>query len=409
MLKHPQILRLVLLLIAALGVAAGSKLYGEDPAGPVPAKVEGAGENAPFSLVMIKYRGGSWDPPGEMEQHAKELIPYFLKWLNSKKLVTAKEQTVVLRLADPRIANYPILFITGHFTAPISDLERQNLKAYLERGGFIFFDDCGGYISALQSLGSFAVQFHQVMLSIFPEGKFQALPADHEIYRVPFEFPKALPNFCGVDNNNGPDSPSKPRKGAGGEGFFYRGRMMAFFSDADIGCAWNVKDRESLRGKTPWWEDQPFKIGANVVLYALKHRGEKLSSDTVMVDGWKKFVDFMNLFAGAQRRVIRETEKLQSLNPQSDEWNKTLKEAGEFQKYLTGSGRVVFEQAGAEFGNTVSREMQLDLDEIRTHMDNAAQSLQKNDTAAALSEEQKALSGMTDILRAIQDTSASVD
>ncbi len=224
-----------------------------------------AAEEAPFTFVMIEYSGGSWkDVRSEQDQHVKSFIPNFLKWLNSKKLVSAKEQVEVLKLSDPRIYDYPMLFMNGHFAFEISDPEKQSLKTHLERGGFLYIEDCGGTLADLQAHGSFAKQIHEVVQSMFPEGKFQVLPVSHDVYRFPFEFPNGLPNIYGQENDPSPESPAKPRKGQGGEGFYYRGRMIAFFSDADTCCGWNFNGSEH-------WGDTPFKVGANIVTYALTH------------------------------------------------------------------------------------------------------------------------------------------
>jgi hypothetical protein len=222
-------------------------------------------EEPPFVFVMIEYSGGSWqDVRAEQEAHVKAFIPQFMKWLNLKKLVAARETGEVLRLSDARIFNYPLLFITGHFAFQISEPEKQNLKAHLERGGFLFIDDCGGTSADLAAHGNFATQTHQILQGILPEGKWQTLPPGHDVYRFPFDFPNGLPNIMGAENDASPESPGKRRKGAGGEGFFYRNRMVAFFSDSDIGCGWDFNG-------VGHWGDIPYKVGANVILYALTH------------------------------------------------------------------------------------------------------------------------------------------
>lgn len=224
-----------------------------------------AGGEPAFTFVMIEYSGGSWqDVRAEQEAHVKNFIPNFLKWLNVKKLVTAKEQPEVLKLSDAKIFNFPFMFINGHFPITMSDIEKQNLKLHLERGGFLYIEDCGGSIQDLAARGSFAKQIHEIVQGLFPEGKFQTLPVSHDIYRFPFEFPAGLPNIYGEDNNPAPESAGKKRKGQGGEGFYHKGRMIAFYSDADACCGWDFNG-------SGHWGDIPFKVGANVVTYALTH------------------------------------------------------------------------------------------------------------------------------------------
>ncbi len=221
-------------------------------------------------FVMIKYKGGSWDPAlskeDEMEEHVQSYIPNFLRWLNtnSKKFISTDEKVELLWLSDKRIFDYPMLFITGHFDFTLSDKEKQNLKEYLERGGFLYVEDCGGSLALLKRYGRFDVRMKKEIQALFPEGEFKVLPSDHDIYQFPYKFPHGLPNMNGENSDKSPESPTKKRKDHGGEGFYYRDRMMVFHSDTDSCCgwAWNGEDM---------WGDIPFQIGANVVVYAMTH------------------------------------------------------------------------------------------------------------------------------------------
>jgi hypothetical protein len=132
-------------------------------------------------------------------------------------------------------------------------------------------------------------------------------------------------------------------------------------------------------------------------------RGDVPVAETMVTDGMRRFVDLVNLLAEEQRQVLRDTAKLKTLDPQSAEFRETLKATIEAQKRITERARAAFEQAAKEFGNAVSKEMLLDLDETRTHMENALKNLEKNELDAAQTEEHKALTGLSDILRDIDD------
>ncbi len=227
-------------------------------------------------FVMIEYEGGSWNPGSarrEMLDHAKHFIPIFLRWLNSKHKSSSTneilwhEEVKLLRLSDDQIFDYPILFITGHYDYAFSDKEKENLKKYLERGGFLYIEDCGGPLEMQKKYGRFATRIKTEIKELFPDGKFKVLPFSHDIYQLPYKFPNGLPNING-ENNNGtfdpPESPKKKRKAEGGEGFYIGDRMIAFYSDADTCCGW------VLNGKGPW-KDIPFQVGANIIYYALTH------------------------------------------------------------------------------------------------------------------------------------------
>ena len=47
----------------------------------------------------------------------------------------------VVDLASPELFRFPFVFLTGHLPVRFNQQESANLKAYVERGGFIFIDD----------------------------------------------------------------------------------------------------------------------------------------------------------------------------------------------------------------------------------------------------------------------------
>ncbi len=258
-------------ILASIGIVLGQRL---PPGEKDFLEVE---ESTKHHFVMIEYEGGSWDPAGhsrgEMLDHAKYFIPNFLRWLNLNHKKSSANETLwdeevqLLQFSDKRIFDYPMLFIAGHYDYTFSDKDRQNLKEYLKRGGFLYIEDCGGSLENLKQNGRFATRIKNEIKALFPEGEFKVLPFNHDIYQIPNKFPYGLPNING-ENNNGtfdpPESPTKKRKAKGGEGFYYQGRMIAFYSDVDTCCGW------VLNGKGPW-RDIPFQVGENIVTYVMTH------------------------------------------------------------------------------------------------------------------------------------------
>jgi hypothetical protein len=76
-------------------------------------------------------------------------------------------------------AQTPVLFISGRDVIRMSDAQKQNLRAYVEQGGFIFADACcvGG---------AFETSFKQLMAEVFPEPqlKLRPLDIDHPIWTM---------------------------------------------------------------------------------------------------------------------------------------------------------------------------------------------------------------------------------
>jgi hypothetical protein len=217
---------------------------------------------------MLRYTGGSWglfEEKVEMKDHQARYIPNFLRWLNAHHIVQTEEKVLLLDLADDRLFNYPLLFITGHYSFELNEKERSNLKTHLENGGLLWIEDCGGLEKAFARHGKFSDRSRKLMKEIFPDGEFQVLPFDHDLYQFPFSFPRGLPPLVGR-NNDQSGNPDKVRKLNGGEGFFTQGRLLAFYSDADMCCEWRHNGKEPSK-----WGDTPFKMGANIVVHAMTH------------------------------------------------------------------------------------------------------------------------------------------
>jgi hypothetical protein len=219
-----------------------------------------------FRLAYVKYEGGSYHHArGEMISHEEQLVPNMLDSIRKKVKLNVASSPEIVTFEDKKLFECPIFFITGHYRFTVKPGDIDQLREYIKRGGFAYIEDCGGLDFALTQFGSFFEQMHEVLQKAFPEGEFRVLPNDHDIYKYPYEFPKGLPNFFGRNNDGRPpDTAGKLRKHNGGEGFFVGNTMVAFLGDADNCCGWTGKSQSG---------DGPFKMAANVVIYAMTHPG----------------------------------------------------------------------------------------------------------------------------------------
>lgn len=76
---------------------------------------------------------------------------------------------------DEKIFEYPVIFMTGHYTFKFSDKEVAALRKYLDRGGFLIADACCGQ-------KAFDTSFRELVKQLYPDKEFAPLPADHPIY-----------------------------------------------------------------------------------------------------------------------------------------------------------------------------------------------------------------------------------
>jgi hypothetical protein len=147
--------------------------------------------------------------------------------------------------ASPEIFNYPFLHMTGHGRWDVTPAEAQNLRTYLEGGGFLHIDDNYGLDPYVRP----------ALKKIFPELSLVEVPFSHPVYHQRFAFANGLPKIHEHDK--------KPPKGYG---LMYKGRMVVFYSvETDLGDGW--EDPEVHNDK-PDARLKALQMGANLVQYA---------------------------------------------------------------------------------------------------------------------------------------------
>jgi hypothetical protein len=80
-----------------------------------------------------------------------------------------------LRADSKSLYEYPVLFMTGHYTFRLEAAEIEALRRYLSRGGVLMANACCGK-------EEFDASFRAMAEALFPDAPLTALPADHPIY-----------------------------------------------------------------------------------------------------------------------------------------------------------------------------------------------------------------------------------
>ncbi|HOE10805.1 MAG TPA: DUF4159 domain-containing protein [bacterium] len=194
-----------------------------------------------LSIARLKYGGG-----GDWYSNASSL-PNLLAALRERLEMTFPKQESVVAPSDPALAGYPILYMNGHGTVRFTEAERERLRDYLHRGGFLWADDNYGMDSS----------FRSEMQQLFPDHPLVELPHDHPIYHYFYSFDAGPPKIHLHDG--------LPAQGLG---IYLDGRLVVFYTyQCDIG------DGMESQGVHP--EDPPEKheaalqMGINIVLFAL--------------------------------------------------------------------------------------------------------------------------------------------
>ena len=167
--------------------------------------------------------------------------------------ILVEEPHLVLELDDDRIFEYPVLYLCEPGYWNMSEEQVERLREYLNRGGFILFDDFGGQREWFL--------FYEQMKRVFPDKEPQEIPPDHPIWDIYFEVdPVAAPSLVSRrEYNQGEDRYMAY--------FDDKGRMMALANhNQDIGDGWEWPERDFADASTI-----SFQIGINFVVYALTH------------------------------------------------------------------------------------------------------------------------------------------
>ena len=197
-----------------------------------------------FKIAKLKYEGG-----GDWYANPTAL-PNLIDFINGQSNVKIAPTEEVVEAGGSQIYQYPYVYLTGHGNINLSNSEAQNLRKYLESGGFLHIDDNYGLEKYNYA--------RREMKKVFPDQEFTELPYTHDIYSEHFDFPNGLPKIHEHDGN--------PPKGYA---LFHEGRVVVFYTvETDLGDGWEDvqvhNDPEEVREKA-------LQMGANIVLWAINH------------------------------------------------------------------------------------------------------------------------------------------
>ncbi|HTE45025.1 MAG TPA: DUF4159 domain-containing protein [Gemmatimonadaceae bacterium] len=162
--------------------------------------------------------------------------------------------SAIVRLDQPEMFKYPIAYLSEPGGWNMNDAELQGLKRYIERGGFIIFDDIEGapnpdYLNLL-------AQWHRV----FPRSVPVRLTNDHPIFncffgvdlsKIPSKMRRVPAEYLGIFEDNDPKK-----------------RMVAIIDNyADIGefIEWSDEGFNVVPA------NEAYKLWVNYFVYALTH------------------------------------------------------------------------------------------------------------------------------------------
>jgi Domain of unknown function (DUF4159) len=206
-------------------------------------------------VPKLSHGGGADDAPAAlnnlltvMERQLQMRVDY------DKRLVAP---------TDPKLYDYPIVFMHGRRSFRFSPAERKGIKDFLDRGGFIFAD-------SICASKEFAGALRDELKAIYPDAQFTRIPPSHAIFTNEFHG-FSLPSVELRDPQIRADSDPLTAKLVKTtpllEGLEIDGRIAVILSPYDISCALERGASLECKGYVP---ADAARIGANVLLYALQ-------------------------------------------------------------------------------------------------------------------------------------------
>ena len=107
----------------------------------------------------------------------------FLSTVASETSISTSRRFKPVKLGEKEIFRFPFAVMTGEGSFSLTDSERENLKLYLEKGGFLL-------ASAGCSGTEWGDSFRHEIETIFPDRKLDEVPMSHPIFRTIFDVEK---------------------------------------------------------------------------------------------------------------------------------------------------------------------------------------------------------------------------
>ena len=218
-----------------------------------------------FTFVRVRYRpapGGFW--PGRRPSwiHGYPLAERnLMKIMNEVSLLGGREEINTVTLDDPELFRYPIAYLIEVGWWTVTDREAAGLRAYLQKGGFLFIDDfkTEGWRGVP---GGGWEPFAETMRRVLPGVQFFDMAPNDPVFHTFFEindldhFPQAYvggdPIFKGIFEDNDRHK-----------------RLMAIINyNTDVSQFWEW----SGRGLRPFNQtNEAYKLAVNYLIYGLTH------------------------------------------------------------------------------------------------------------------------------------------
>lgn len=191
-----------------------------------------------YQLAFLKYGGG-----GDYYANPTALTN-LITFCNKNLGTSIEKEAPYVEVGSTDLFLYPYIHMTGHGNVVFSSQEVENLRTYLEGGGFLHIDDNFGMD-----------EFIRIELKkVFPNNELVEIPFDHDIFHQKYDF-NGLPK---IHEHSG----ERPQAFA----IIVDGRIVCLYThETDLSDGWEDpevhNDPENKR-------QEALKMGANILMYA---------------------------------------------------------------------------------------------------------------------------------------------
>jgi hypothetical protein len=200
---------------------------------------------APVLVNKLRYGTGSdWQNDPDDVRNLVAIISRDWKSLLTWQIVDPNRASV------SELLQAPIIFFNGHHAPVFNAIGEQNLREFVEQGGFIFADACC-------SSPDFDRGFQALMKKLFPEEEYKLRPLadDHPVWRARHLLSPDVHPLQGIEHGC---------------------RTVVIYSPADLSCFWNQAEQSPAHRSVI----KSLKIGQNVIDYAT---GREMPADKLTV------------------------------------------------------------------------------------------------------------------------------
>lgn len=210
-------------------------------------------------VAQLRHSGGSHE--------AAAAVGNLMIKLRDYAEVAVRLDAPVLDATDAQLKELPVVFVHGRRAFQWNREQRQAIRTYLDRGGFMI-------ANSICASREFSASFREEMSQIFPDAPLHSVPANHPLFSGEFA------GFDGFDVTRAKvrhpaaritrDEPLRSQtveEPPTCEAIEQEGRMVVVFSPLDLSCAW--ENHPSLECEGYSTEDA-VKLGINFVHFAMQ-------------------------------------------------------------------------------------------------------------------------------------------